>query len=267
MKTGFGIWVLGIVMLLGSTVYAQTAQEAETQIKAYTEQLQYWRYQYSPEDSGVDPNASTADSVLYYNKLLVNYIGDAGKSLVTLKGKFVTGADDEIIVTTSDDGKMRVYSWDTETGDEMHIYDAVLQYEAGGGAKTKVLKDITAADDNKKSPGFLYPDIITVNGSRKYYLLVYSGILSTKDAVKGVRAFVINNNEVEDANIFQTQEGMTNKIEYTYDYFSNYDYKKMAEKQVINFKKDKLNIPLAEAGKIDGKWNVYKWQGDKFVIE
>lgn len=258
---------MAIVMLLGSSLWAQTAQQAEQQIKAYTEQLQYWRYQYSPEDSGVDPNAIRADSILHYNKVLVNYLENVGKSNTVLKGKFTTGADDEIKVASSDDGKMRVYSWDTETGDEMHIYNAVLQYEVGGVAKTKVLKDISVSADNKKNPGFLYPEILTVNDNRRYYLLVYSGILSSKDAVKGVRAFVINNNEIEDANIFQTREGASNKIEYTYDYFSNYDYKKMAEKQVINMKKDKLYIPLADAGKINGKWNVYKWQGDKFIKE
>lgn len=265
MKTG--LCVLGIVMLLSSNLWAQTAQEAEQQIKAYTEQLQYWRYQYSPEDSGVDPNASTADSILHYNKILVNYLENAGRSNGVLRGKFTTGAEDEIKIANSEDGKMRVYSWDTETGDEMHIYNAVLQYEVGGAAKTKVLKDIAVSTDNKKDPGFLYPEILTVNGNRRYYLLIYSGILSSKDAIKGVRAFVINNNEIEDANIFPSTEGLSNKIAYTYDYFSNYDYKKMGEKQVINMKQDKLYVPLADAGKINGKWNVYKFQGDKFVKE
>lgn len=261
MKSGFCL-LMGLALLMNGNVLGQSAEQ---QVRDYVDRVHYWRYQYSPEDSGVDPNASVADSVLYMNKLLVNYLQDAGKNPELLRGNFKATEEDEVKVATSDDGKVRVYSWDTETGDEeQHIYNVVVLYDAGG-VKAKVLKDISTG--SKEDPGAVYPEIYTVNGSRKYYLLVYSGILSSKDARKGIRAFTIENNELEDANIFPAANGMTNKIEYTYDYYSNYDYKTMKEKQVVNLKKDKLSIPVVEAGKTNGKWNVYKFEGDKFVSQ
>lgn len=261
------LFLLFILLVCSGSLFAQTAQEAQLQVKTYLDQLQYWRYGYSPEDSGVDPNASTADSVLYYNKVLVHYLAKDAANMQVLKAGWKPAEEDEITIATSDDGKVRVYSWDTETGDEMHIYNAVVQYDAGNGVKSRTLKDISVSPDSKTGPGALYPEIYTVQGSRKYYLLVYSSILSSKDARKGVRAFMIENGELADADIFQTKDVLSNKLEYTYDYYSNYDYKTMKEKQVLNMKKDKLNIPLAEAGVVNGKWNVYKFEGDRFVQE
>jgi hypothetical protein len=259
------IWkyvMMGVLLTTGSSVWAQS--HAEQQVKAYLDQLQYWRFQYSPEDSGVDPNASAADSVLYANRMLVNYLKDNHSML---RGNFKIEGENEITVAASDDRRMRIYSWDTETGDEMHIYNAVMQYDAGGGTKAKVLKDISLHKDNKEDPGVLYPEIFTLGDGKKYYLVVYSSIISSKDAKKGVRAYTVENSEIADANIFQLPNGTTNKIEYTYDYYSNYDYKKMKENQVIHMEKGKLYVPLAEGDKITGKWNVYRFDGGKLVLE
>lgn len=255
-----GIWKYMIVAMLLVAGGASGQSAAEQQAKTYLDQIQYWRYQYSPEDSGVDPNAKAADSVLHFNRLLVNHL-QQNPSL--LRANFKTDGENAMTIATSDDKKVRLYSWDTETGDEMHIYDAIIQYEAGG-AKSKVLKDISLNKDNKQNPGALYPEIFMVDNGKKYYLVVSSAIVSSKDAKKGVHVYTIENNELTEANIFP---GGVNKVEYTYDYYSNYDYKDMKENKVIHMDKGKLYVPVVEGDKINDKWRVYRFENGKLVLE
>ncbi len=240
------------------SAFAANAQSPAEQVKTYLEQVQYWRYQYSPEDSGVDPNANAADSVLYANKMLVGYLK---QTPAMLRSNFKQEGEAEITVATSDDKRMRIYSWDTETGDEKHVYNAVMHYDAGG-PKALVLNDI--AGDNNES-GALYPEIITVtDGGKKYYLAISSAIISSKDAKKGIHAYSLDNNGLTPAKIFP---GGADEVGITYDYYSNYDYKKMKETHVIHMEKGKLYVPVTEGDKITGKWNVYRMNGGVFVKE
>lgn len=256
MLNGMRIYLSAGVILLAST--GVNAQAPAEQVKAYLEQVQYWRYQYSPEDSGVDPNAKAADSVLYANKMLVGYLQ---QNPGMLRATFKQEGEAEITVASSDDKRMRIYSWDTETGDEKHVYNAVMHYDAGGG-KAMVLNDIS---DGKGNAGALYPEILTVNdGGKKYYLAISSAIISSKDARKGVHAYSLDNNGLAPAKIFP---GGADELEITYDYYSNYDYKKMKETHVIHMEKGKLYVPVTEGDKITGKWNVYRMNGGVFVKE
>jgi hypothetical protein len=254
MNRAFKILLLFFVLLSCKTVLAQApVSEGEQQIKYYLDQIQYWRYQYSPDDSGVNPDASPTDSVAAMNKALLNYL-IANTALLRTDFKSLDEAGMKIV--TSDDKKLRIYSWDTETGDEKHVYDAVAQYETNNGLNAEALNDISAREFK---PGSLYTDIYTIDHSRKNYLVIASAIRSQKDAMKGIYGYTIENNKLAAANSLPG-----GAIEYTYDYFSNYDYKSMKEKNMPHMDKGRLYIPVVESDKITGKWMVYEFDGNQF---
>lgn len=231
---------------------AVKAQDAEAQIKQYMDKIQYWRYEYSPEDSGVNPNASPKDSVLATNKMLTAYLQKIGTDAGMLRTTFKTLDEAGMKIVTSDDKKLRIYSWDTETGDETHIYNAVAQFESGGGTKTKELN------------GYLYTDMFTAGGAKKYYLAVYSAV-TPKEATKGLQAFSVDGGQLNNADILQSEKGLGHDISYSYDYTYSYDYKAMKEKYVMYMSKGSLYIPVPEGDKLNGKWQVYSFDGNKFV--
>lgn len=250
-----GIIILLLLAGTGTYCLAQSAQE--TQINVYLSQVQYWRYQYSPEDSGVNPNANPGDSLVAANTALQQYL------LTTPSLNQNLSLNDDMTVSTSDDHKLRIFSWDTETGkDGAHIYTAIAQYESGSTVKMTVLNEVHKS-------GVLYPAIYTVaSGSNRIYLPVFSRTDAEKDALKGVQAFSLQNGTLSGINIFMADNGNTSdKLSYTYDYFSNYDYKKMKEKYVIHINKQKLYIPAADGDKLNGNWIVYSFDGQKFVSD
>lgn len=259
MKKAKCIFTPLIILLLltgsGTCCLAQSAQEI--QINNYLNQVQYWRYQYSPEDSGVNPDANPVDSLVAANAALQQYL------LTTPVLNQNLSLNEDMTISTSDDHKLRIFSWDTETGKEgVHIYTAIAQYESGNTVKMIVLDDIHKS-------GVLYPAIYTVmTGNNHIYLPVFARTDAEKDAMKGIQALSLQNGTLSAAPIFMADNGNTlNKLSYTYDYFSNYDYKKMKEKYVIYMSKQKLYVPAADGDKLNGNWLVYSFDGQKFVLD
>lgn len=245
------IAILLLLMLCTGKLVAQT--DAEQQVKTYLDRIQYWRYQYSPEDSGVNPNASSQDSLNIANKELTAFILNRNASSIQ-PSKALEEAG--LMIISSDDKKLRIYSWNTETGDEQHKYSSVSEYKTASGLKTTVNPGISQ-----------YTQLYTIGSGKKYYLAVYSNILSIKDALKGVRVFVINEDELLEAKIFRINTELTDKIEYIYDYSANFSFKKMKEEHVILFEKQKLYIPEVKEDKITGTQLVYVFDGNEFVYD
>lgn len=242
-------FILGFILLMVCTqVHAQG--DAEQQIKYYLDQMQYWRYEYSPDDSGVNPDASPKDSLAFANKSLAEYLLN---NTSLLRNDMKTVEEAGMKIATSDDRRLRIYSWDTETGDEKHVYKAVAQYETGSGIK---------AQEIGQTPGSLYNEIHAFGSGKKCYVAVASAIRSQKDAVKGVHAFSIEGTKLNDASIFQGKS----VLEYSYDYFSNYDYKSMKEKSVLRIEKGKILFPIVENEKVTDQWRTYEFDGNQFKM-
>ena len=82
--------------------------------------------------------------------------------------------NDKMYVATSKDGRLRIYSWDTETGGTMHDFDNVFQYKGKGG---KVYTWSEDADDESRS--CFITTISTDTASGPIYLGVSTFIGST----------------------------------------------------------------------------------------
>jgi len=120
-------------------------------------------------------------------------------------------------ILSSSDGHIRFYCWNSRTGGTMIGVSTIAQYKTAHGVHAKVLFD--AATDTSDEPGVWFTRIHTFRSrGAAYYLALGSAVFSTRDQSAVARAFRIGTDGLDDSvRIFLTEEGLTNKIEITFD--------------------------------------------------
>ncbi|MBS1774482.1 MAG: hypothetical protein JST82_16615 [Bacteroidetes bacterium] len=262
------ILVIAVGLLPALNTYAQpSVQDIEQKLADHMKHIQYWRFEYSPDDTSFAGNVNPDDSLAAANKSLLTYLQDiCTRQPATLQAIFKSLDGTDLKIVTSDDKKFRIYCWDSQTGNSnTHNYNIIAQYETNAGTKTQVLNDVSHIVGDGPEPGVSYTSILSIDASRKkYYMPVYNGI-QTGITTKGISAYYIDNQKLADAVIFYGPFDNTSKLEYHYDYAANYDFKKMKEEITVHLDKQKLYLPVAENNKLTGKWMVYVYDGEKFV--
>ena len=156
----------------------------------------------------------------------------------------------------------RIYSWDTETGGTMHVFENVMQYRSG--TKIKAIID-TPRSEGDVSP--CYDKIYTFKtGNKTYYLTRFSFIESTRYSAYGITAFTIENDNVVEAKIMKIRSGMHSALSYECD-FSLIDMKTYERLPEIRFNNatNSIYLPLVDKkGKITLKIIHYKFTGQYF---
>jgi hypothetical protein len=166
-------------------------------------------------------------------------------------------------ISTSSDDLLRIYSWDTWTGGTMHFFENVFQYKAGN----RTISNYKPADSVEEGhPTYYFSSLFTLKSKDKtYYLGVYNGIYSTKDAGQGIKVYAIENDRLNDnVKIIKTQSGLHNKIYYHYDFFSVVDWK-VRPSIYFDPETGTIHIPVVEAnGKVTHGYIIYKFTGQYF---
>lgn len=205
------------------------------------------------------------DSLEAENEIFRNKIGlYTSKFPLTITCSFDSLKKDNIDIVTTDDKLFRIYSWNTWLGGTMHDFGNVYQYKSAGQVYSKTIY-IPEADSDYVP---FYSQIFTLKANSKiYYLAVYNGIYSTKDASQSIRVFTINNESLNSTTkLFKTKEGFTNSIEVTFDFFSVVD---RPERPLRLIKYDRnsrtIYIPIVlKNGKVTERYILYKFTGQYF---
>lgn len=257
-----------IILLIAYAVqsHAQSAQQIQQDLLIHLQHIQYWRFEYSADDTTFSTPVNQDDSIANANKQLLNYLLTKGKSRQMLQAIFKLPENSDLKIATSPDGKMRIYSWDAQMGINTHYYHAVALYETTTGVETTLLNEVPKQITESTAVGGSYYDIqtITSNNGKKYYLSFYSCLAD--NITKGVTAYSINNT-LSAADVFRVADKPLNLIEYTYNQAANYDFKKMKERYTIHIDKQKLYVPEMDGADISGKWLIYVWNGEQFVFD
>ena len=166
---------------------------------------------------------------------------------------------DRLYIITSNDEKLRFYTWNTELGGTMPSFDQIIQYSSNGDVKTIYNKEQSG------SPYFVSEIIKTSVNNQTYYLVISNGIFSTKDNTQTVQAFTIRNNKLIDSDkIFKTKNKTLNKIQINFDFFSVVDRPERPVR-LIQFEKNKLYIPIVnKEGVVSSKFLVYQLKNSYF---
>ncbi|MGI9035212.1 MAG: hypothetical protein ACR2GD_04130 [Pyrinomonadaceae bacterium] len=172
-------------------------------------------------------------------------------------------------ISTSEDGKFRIYSWDAETGGTMHNFDRVYQYRGADGKVYSKTDELSEGD----AGGFVY-DIFTLDApGEKVYLVCSNAILSTSDAGQSVNLFKIENASLNDKiKLIKTKTGLQNSLGFEYDFFSVSDRPERPIKLISYDKAAKsIKIPVVlidvkfQYGKVTNKFIVYQFDGKYFA--
>ena len=174
-------------------------------------------------------------------------------------------------IIASNDKKVKVYCWDDQQGGSMRGFHSLMQYQTPKGAAIIEL-DKSISTEEGADPGYYYSDIKTIPSKigQTYYLVIGSGIYSTKDLSMRVKAYAIKNGMINDSiRIFKTKHSYLNEISYSYNYFSNYSDKEGKENNEIHFSGDNqiLYIPIVVKDSVTNKCLVYKFDGEYFVFD
>ncbi len=176
-----------------------------------------------------------------------------------------------MLKVTSDDGKFRIYSWDSETGGTMHDYWRVYQYLGRDGRVYSRIDDNGGED---RGPGGFVYDIFTVDtkGGR-IYIVCSTFIGSTQDHSQSAHLYKIAGNDLKDkVKLIKTRSGITDSLSFEYNFFSVVDRAERPVKLISFDKKTKtLKIPVVindkefPNGRVTMKFIRYRLDGNYFV--
>lgn len=173
-----------------------------------------------------------------------------------------------IHIINSEDKLLRIYSWNTWKGGTMVDFTNLLQYKSNGKVYAKVIKDTTINGEGEYTP--FYSQIFTLkNKKHTYYLCIYNGIYSSKDASQSVNILKIENNKLKDVKLIKTENGLTNSIDLYFDFFSVVDRPERPLKLIkYDHEKKQIYIPIVtEKDEITNSFLIYKYNGRYFEID
>ncbi|MDM7923517.1 MAG: hypothetical protein QUS14_14560 [Pyrinomonadaceae bacterium] len=253
------ICILAIALLFPAVAFSQTPAEIEREFLVHLEDIG----KYGSYAGGYDEEKILAANAELRRKLL-----DYGKRLDVLSYSFPK-LKGEMFVATSNDGKLRIYSWDLQTGGTMHDYDAVFQYVGKSG---KV--HTWATGDEEDVFGSFFTEIFQVNArSGPIYLAVSTFVGSTSLNGQSIRAMAISGDRLDqDVKVIKTPSGLKGSVGFAYDFFSVVD---RPERPIKLFKFDEarkeFSFPVViedeqtRLGRVTNRFITYRFDGKNFV--
>jgi len=247
------------LLILGTTGLGQTPRAVEDRLLGHLSALE------KSSNYGGTADYEELDKINIKLKADLVRLGRSASTLAyrfpRLKGK--------MFISTSTDGRFRVYSWDEETGGTMHDFESVFQFkDASGKVQTWTRPSI---DDD--SGGFFHDVFQVTTKSGPAYLAVSTGIASSSLAVQSISAFQVKGNSLNSSvKIIRTAKGLTDSISFAYDFFSVVDH---PERPIKLFKFDEgkrsFSFPVViedentPQGRVTNKLITYRFNGSYFV--
>ena len=217
----------------------------------------------SIHDNLMGPSALNEDSLKYYS----DKFGNEFKRLIKTNATTLTYPFKKLTkycdIITSTDGNFRVYSWDTWLGGTMHFFNQIYQYKDNG----KVFTKIPEYEEGEASSFFSKIYTVGIN-NKAYYLTIYNGIYSNKEARQSISIFTIDDDQLDTVKLFRTKTKSLNSIDVSFDFFSVVDRPERPLELITYDKKQKIiYIPLVnENGQVTQKNIQYQLKDGYFYF-
>jgi hypothetical protein len=251
-----------LLLLCATAAHARpTPKTIEQELLRHLKRIHYWA-----DYEGDDPKINAADSLSRANerfrRQLLRY---SATEPATLRYAFPLLQAEHLIIATAPDQRLRIYSWDTETGGTMHFYDNVCQFQTGAGVAAQPLPAANGPADAKA----FYSEIFAVpKGPQTYYLAYANATYSSSDCYQQVKAFTIEGGKLNpDARLIRTASGLKNTLGFAFDFFSVVDRPERPVRLITYDPATQLlQIPVVWAGgKVTSKRISYQFNGREFV--
>jgi hypothetical protein len=249
-----------ILLVFSFSLFAQTPQKIEQELIKNLKELE----KYSSYGGNYDEEKnSKANEVFETNLLKYTKLASTLAYNFPFLNKLMMNA-------TSEDGNFRIYSWDTETGGTMHDYARVYQFR---GADGKIYSKTDGKAEEGDMGSFVYA-IYTVNSkSGKIYIVCSNFIGSSQDHYQSADLYKIEGNALKGkVKLIKTASGLTDTLNFGYNFFSVVDRKERPIKLIVLDKKtNTLKIPVVienekfPNGEVTNRFINYRFNGTNFV--
>ncbi|NIF03958.1 hypothetical protein F3J23_00775 [Chryseobacterium sp. Tr-659] len=203
---------LGIILFITAScsVPDQNISIVEKKLDHSFQKIQYWH------DAVSNKNPSAYDSLYAANrkfeKLLHYYTASNPESL---RYNFKSLRKNGLFISSSEDGKFRIYSWDTQTGGTMRFYRNVFQYESN----KKVYSEISESDMEQDPESMYYKINDLPSQNKKYYLVQNTTIYSNALSYHTLKVFSIENEKLNsNTQLIKTPAGIKNELDFELDF-------------------------------------------------
>ncbi|MBS1778215.1 MAG: hypothetical protein JST70_02750 [Bacteroidetes bacterium] len=276
MRSSIFLTVLVIVTIFFGTMTSYSKETnsnlIEQRVISYIKAIHYWKYSCKDDNDLIQPY----DSLVYYNKELMNYLNHACKTNPAIMNYNFDSAKNIRLgfgVVASEDKKLKYYYWNTETGGTMLFFDAIVQYSWKGNIRTKVLNDISdpLKKEEKSDCWMWYDTVYTLHTTKKktVYIVIGTSVLYSDLEATSIESYCIENGALKHVPFFRMTKSLLSSIFYEYSIFANSDFIDNREKYSVHLSTNgkKLYIPVIQDETPTGKWIVYNYDGDKFVYD
>jgi hypothetical protein len=174
-----------------------------------------------------------------------------------------------MFVATSKDGRLRIYSWDMQTGGTMHDHAAVIQYRGKSGRIYAI-----ANGDDEDSGGSFCTDIFQVSSaSGPIYLAASTFIASSSLNGQSITSMRITGDKLErNAKVIRTRSGLQSTVDFAYDFFSVVDRPERPIRLFsFNEARKEFRFPVViedkrtPQGRVTNRYITYRFDGKYFV--
>ena len=259
MKNLFTInFVVLIIVVLASLGFAQTPEKIEQELISHIKIIK----KYSAYGSNWKDALLSKEGGLFKTKLL-----KYARQSAVLKYKF-RELSKHLYIATSEDGKFRIYSWDSEQGGTMHFFDNIFQFQGSDGKVYSKSNDLEEGD----AGGFVSDVFGIATKQGKVYLARFHSIFSTQDSGQSFQIFKVQGTSYKDAKLIKTNSGLTNSLSFGYNFFSVVDRPERPIKLfVYDNKTQTIKFPVVVEdekfpnGGVTDKFIEYKFNGTYFV--
>ncbi len=251
--------ILSILVVFSVRSEAQTPSEAENEILTLLSTIsKYGNY-----------GGEYDDAKLYSaNDVLLKRLTSYGTRADILEYSFPR-LREAMSIATSKDGRLRIYSWDMQTGGTMHDHESVFQFKGKSG---KIATWTDSEDD--ESAGSFYSEIFQLDTRRgPIYLATSTFIGSTSMHGQSINAIRLNGDGLDpNAKLIRTSKGLTDSISFGYDFFSVVDRPERPIKLFeFDERKKEFRFPVViedeetQLGRVTNRWITYRFNGRHFV--
>jgi hypothetical protein len=244
------------IACLPPALLAQDLKPIEQELLQHLNKIENWQGYYGTEKKLLALDSLIQENYIFKTKML-RYTSDHPS---TISYPFKDLQAKGLNIATSADGKLRIYSWNTQLGGTMQHFENVYQFSNGKKARSP--------KQQKGDPGAWFSEIFTIaTKSGTVYLGYLHATYSTKEAYQGIKLFSIDGSALNDTlSLFKTKTNMRNEVGCNFDFFSVVDRKERPVKLIYFDAKNKiLKIPVVtEKGKVTDKFITYKFTGTYF---
>lgn len=244
---------------MSTKCFAQSIVEAEAKVCYYLDQINYWHLNAINDDN---------DSLSIYNDKLFSFLThfiDSNPS--SIEAKFDLAASKNLHILTSEDGKFRIYCWNTQQGGTMQFFRTILQFSNSN--KVVVVPINTNGQDDNGS--YCYDlNQISINGKAHYIVssisIGSSAVYYYQIAIKTIS----NDSKLTDSPIIKDGAKMKSEMGYEIDLANNANRSNEHARDNMRLDYDRgrrlIILPFIDDNdKVTPKKIMYKFNGRYFV--